>query len=115
MAFDDDPFPVNPDTDEYEVLDFLVRHHECGFGQSEIADRTNITESRVAKTIARLTEKGFVKRSDRTYCVDPDQVDVLKGRLKSINSVVQLFDGVPDDDAYAEEGWEDELPTIDRA
>lgn len=115
MPSDDDSFPVNPDTDEYEALDFLVRHHECGFVQSEIADRTNIIESRVAKTMTRLIEKGFVKRSNRTYCVDPDQVDVLRERLKSINSVVQLFEGVPDDDAYAEEGWEDELPNIDRA
>lgn len=110
---DDDPFPVTPDTNEYEALDFLVRHHEYGFRPHEIAERIEINESSVAKTMRRLDEKDLVERSDEIYYVDPVRVDAIKARLKSFDTVARLFERTPDDDAYAEEGWEQKVPTID--
>jgi len=109
----DEPFPVTPDTNEYEALDFLVRHHEYGFPPREIAERTDINESSVAKTVRRLDENDLVERSDEIYYVDPVRVDTIKARLKSIDAVVRLFERAPDDDAYAEEGWEEQVPIID--
>ncbi|CAM3012197.1 helix-turn-helix domain-containing protein [Halobacterium salinarum] len=110
---DDESFPVTPDTNEYEALDFLVRHHEYGFSPREIADRTDINESSVAKTMRRLDEKDLVERSDGIYYVDPVRVETLTARLKSVDAVVRLFEATPDDDAYAEAGWEEQVPTID--
>ncbi|MGB9960749.1 MarR family transcriptional regulator (plasmid) [Halobacterium sp. MBLA0001] len=110
---DDEPFPVTPDTNEYEALAFLVRHHEYGFSPREIADRTAINESSVAKTMRHLKEKGLVEGSDGIYYVDPVRVETLTARLTSVDAVVRLFEGTPDDDAYAEAGWEEQVPPID--
>ena len=108
----DEPFPVKPDTNEYEALSFLVAHREYGFTPSEIADHTDINESSASKTMARLFEKGFVERSEGAYYAAPDRADTLKQRLTSLDSASQLFESVPNDDVYAEEGWEDEMPSI---
>jgi hypothetical protein len=110
---DDEPFPVTPDTNEYEALDFPVRHHEYGLPPREIAERTDINESSVAKTMRRLDENDLVERSDEIYYVDPVRVDTIKARLKSIDAVVRLFERAPYDDAYDEEGWEEQVPIID--
>jgi len=109
----DEPFPVKPDTNEYEALSFLVAHREYGFTPAEIADHTDISGSSASKTMARLFEKGLVERAEGAYYVDPDRADTLKQRLTSLDSAVELFESAPSDDAYAEEGWEDQVPSID--
>lgn len=109
----DEPFPVKPDTNEYEALSFLVAHREYGFTPSEIADHTDIDGASASKTMVRLFEKGLVERSEGAYYAPPDRVDTLKQRLESLDSASQLFESVPNDDVYAEEGWEDEVPSID--
>lgn len=109
----DDPFPVKPDTNEYEALSFLVAHREYGFTPSEIAAHTDINESSASKTMARLFEKGLVERTEGAYYADPDRVDTLKQRLKSLDSANRLFEAVPNDDVYAQDEWEDELASID--
>ena len=109
----DEPFPVKPDTNEYEALSFLVAHREYGFTPSEIADHTDIDGASASKTMVRLFEKGLVERSEGTYYAPPDRVDTLKQRLESLNSASQLFASVPNGDVYAEERWEDEVPSID--
>ena len=105
----DEPFPVKPETNEYKALSFLVAHREYGFTPSEIADHTEINESSASKTMARLFEKGLVERAEGAYYVDPDRAS----KLKSLDSASQLFESVPNDDVYAEEGWEDEMASID--
>jgi DNA-binding MarR family transcriptional regulator len=109
----DEPFPVKPDTNEYEALSFLVAHREYGFTPSEIAGHTEINESSASKTMARLFEKGLVERAEGAYYAAPDRADKLKQRLESLDSAIQLFESVSNDDVYAEEGWEDEMATID--
>jgi len=109
----DDPFPVKPETNEYEALSFLVAQREYGFTPTEIADHTDICKSSTSKTMARLFEKGLVERSDGAYYVEPDRADTLKQRLESLDSAVEFFDSTPNDDAYAEEGWENDVPSID--
>ncbi|WP_049923894.1 MarR family transcriptional regulator [Halopiger djelfimassiliensis] len=109
----EDPFPVKPDTNKYQALSFLVTHREYGFTPDVIAEQTEISESSASNTMERLFEKELVERSDSAYYVDPDRADKLKRRLESLDSAVQLFESAPSDDAYAKEGWEDELPSID--
>lgn len=109
----DDPFSVKPDTNECDALSFLIAHREYGFTPAEIADHTDISESSASKTMARLFEKGLVERSEGAYYVDPERADTLNQRLTSLDSAVELFESASSDDAYAEEGWEDEVPSID--
>jgi len=108
----DEPFPVKPDTNEYEALSFLVANHQYGFTPAEIADHTDINNSSASKTMARLFKKGLIKRSDGVYYIDPERADTLCQRLESVDAAVQLFESTPDDDAYAEVGWEKKLPSI---
>ncbi|WP_323173194.1 helix-turn-helix domain-containing protein [Natrialba sp. PRR66] len=108
----DEPFPVKPDTNEYEALRFLVANQEYGFTPLEVSDQTNISKSSASKTMARLFKKDLAKRSNGAYYVEPEHVNKLQQRLESLDAAVQLFESTPDDDAYAEEGWEEDLPSI---
>jgi hypothetical protein len=62
--------------------------------------------------MTRLFEKGLVERAQGTYYVEPERTDELKRRLDSLDATARLFEKAPDD-AYAEPGWEDEVPSID--
>lgn len=110
---DSDPFPVRPGTNEYTALSFLVSHREYGFRPSEIGERTDISKTSASKTMARLFEKGLVERSEGVYYVAPERATDLERRLNSIDAAERLFEAAPEDDAYAQEGWEDDLPSLD--
>lgn len=107
------PFPIKPETNEYYVLSFLIRNRGSEFSAAEIKNGAEIDKTDTSKTIDRLLERGLIESSDGVYYVDPDRADWLKQQLKSLDSAVQLFESTPTDDAYAEEGWEDTLPSID--
>lgn len=107
-----DSFPVKPGTNEYNALSFLVANREFGFTPAEIAERTAISDGSASKTMARLFEKGLVERAQGTYYVEPERADELQRRLDSLDATERLFETAPDD-AYAEPGWEDEVPSID--
>ncbi|PHQ44490.1 MarR family transcriptional regulator [Halorubrum sp. C3] len=108
----DDRFPIEPDTNEYCALSFLIAHREYGFTRREIADRTALNKTAVSNTMDRLFEHGLIQRVDNVYYVDPSRASELKRRLESLDSLVQFFESAPDD-SYAEEDWEQELPTFD--
>ncbi|PHQ38004.1 MarR family transcriptional regulator, partial [Halorubrum persicum] len=78
----------------------------------EIADRTALNKTAISSTMNRLFEHDLVKQADNVYYVDPNQANELKRRLKSLDSLIQLFESAPDD-SYAEDGWERELPNLD--
>lgn len=107
-----DSFPVKPETNEYHALSFLIANREFGFTPAEIAERTRISDASASKTMTRLFEKGLVERAQGTYYVEPERADELKRRLDSLDATARLFETAPDD-AYAEQGWEDEVPSID--
>lgn len=107
------PFPVKPQTDEYEVCSLLVRNRGYAFTSAEIADETGISESDVSDVLSQLLDEDMVKRTEDIYYLTPEQADVLKQRLESVDAAVRLFEAAPEDDAYAEAGWEDNLPSID--
>ena len=109
---DDETFLVNPESAEYEALSFLVVHHEYGFTPQEIAARTDLNETTASNTIAQLVEDGFVEQAENVYYIDPRRVDELTNRLRSLDSAVELFEVTPDDDRYAQEDWEQEVPSI---
>jgi DNA-binding transcriptional ArsR family regulator len=110
---DGEPFPIKPGTNEHEALSFLLNNRDYGFTPTEIADRTTISEASASKTMIRLFDKGLVDRSQGMYYADPDRADDLKRRLDSLDAAVRLHQSVPDDDAYAEHGWEEDVSSID--
>lgn len=109
---DNESFPIKPKSAEYEALSFLVIHHEYGFTPQEIADRTALNKTAASSTMAQLFEKGLVEQAENVYYIDPRRVDELTNRLRSLDSAVELFEVTPDDDSYAEEDWEQEVPSI---
>ena len=109
----DEPFPVKPESNEYKALSFLVTHYEYGFTPREIAARTALDKTTAVNALARLFENELINRADDVYYIEPHQVEELKHRLESLDSAVRLFEATPNDDSYAEEGWEQEVPSID--
>ena len=109
---DDKSFPVKPESAEYEALSFLVAHHEYGFTPQEIAAQTSLNKTTASNTMAQLVEDGFVEQAENVYYIDPRRVDELTNRLRSLKSAVELFEVTPDDDSYAQEDWEQEVPSI---
>jgi DNA-binding MarR family transcriptional regulator len=107
-----DSFPVKPGTNEYHALSFLVANREFGFTPAEIAERTTISEASASKTMTRLFDKGLVERAQGTYYVEPERADELQRRLDSLDAAARMFERAPDD-AYAEPGWEADVPSID--
>jgi len=107
------PFLIKPVTNEYEALSFLAAHHKYGFTLNEIAARTALSRTTALNTMTRLFENGLVERTENVYYINPRRANELKQRLESLDSTVQLFESAPTDDIYAEEGWEQELPSID--
>ena len=105
------PFPVTPGTNEYDALSFLVRNRDYGFTPTEIATRTDVAVTSASKTMTRLFDKGLVERVQGVYFVDPDRGDDLQRRLESIDAAERLHESAPED-AYAEPGWEDQVPSI---
>jgi len=106
-------FPVKPESNQCKALSFLVTHHEYGFTPREIAARTALDKTTAVNALARLFENELINRADDVYYIEPHQVEELKHRLESLDSAVRLFEATPNDDSYAEEGWEQEVPSID--
>ncbi|MDL0126519.1 MarR family transcriptional regulator [Halobacterium salinarum] len=107
-----DAFPVKPETDEYTVLSFLVAHRGTEFTLDEIADHTNIRESSATEAVMQLRDGGLVTQSEDHYYVNQEEGQELPQRLESLDAVVRLFEATPADDGYAEQGWEDEVPSL---
>lgn len=109
----DEPFPVNPESVEYEVLSFLVTAHEYGFTPQEIAAQTGHSKATVSDTVAQLVENGLIKQTESIYYIEPWRVDKLTNRLRSLDAAVKLFEVTPTDDSYAESGWEQDVPSLE--
>lgn len=109
---DDTRFPVLPDTDEHTVLSFLVRNSGERFTPREIVDQAGVSKVNIPDILENLFEHQLISCAEDTYYVDPEQGMELKRRVESIDAVVQLHDTTPDNDSYAEDGWEDQLGSI---
>ena len=108
----DNSFPVTPDSTEYTTLGFLVAHCEKRYSPEEIATHIEISATEVSNAVAQLVEWGLVQQAATDYYVDPAQAEEIRPRLRSLDTVVQLFETAPTDDAYAEPGWTDEVPSL---
>ena len=107
----DEPFLVKPETGEYEVLCVLVANQKDGTTSDEIVAKTELSTSRAVETLGLLSKSEIVYQEDGVYYIGSEQAERLKRRLKSVDAAVQLFESTPDD-AYAEEGWRDQVASI---
>ncbi|MDV7350977.1 MarR family transcriptional regulator [Halorubrum distributum] len=105
-------FPVTPGSSEYTTLGFLVARCGRRFSPDEIAAHTDISATKVSNAVAQLVEWGLVQQAATDFYVDSDQAEEIRQRLRSLDAVVQLFETAPTDDAYAESGWTDEVPSL---
>jgi len=107
----DEPFPIKPETADYEVLRVLVTDYEDGATPAEIAANTELSTSRAAESLGALSKSALINHENGVYYVNPDQADRLKRRLESVDAVEHLFESTPDD-VYGEPGWDDQVPSI---
>ncbi|WP_324759474.1 MarR family transcriptional regulator [Haloarcula montana] len=105
----DDPFLVKPETDEYDITSFLVRNQESSFTPSEIASTLDVTENEASRVVSSLYERDLASRSQGSYYVDAETAKILRHRLTSVDSAERLHTTAPDNDAYAEDDWEDDV------
>lgn len=107
----DEPFPIKPETVDYEVLRVLVTDYKDGATPAEIAANTELSTSRAAELLGALSKSALINHKNGVYYANPDQADRLKRRLESVDAVEHLFDSTPDD-VYGESGWEDQVSSI---
>ncbi|MDB2274331.1 MarR family transcriptional regulator [Halorubrum ezzemoulense] len=108
----DTRFPVLPDTDEHTVLSFLVRNGGERFAPHKIVEQTSVSELNISAILENLFEYQLICCSEDTYYVNPEGRMELKHRLESIDAAVRIHDTAPENDSYAEDGWEDQLGSI---
>lgn len=89
-AREDADVPVKPGTNEEAALRFLAANPDHGWPPKAIADGTEIPESSVTKTVARLHEKELVDRSSGYYFVAPERRDEIQGFLGDLHQLAEL-------------------------
>jgi len=60
-------FPVRPETNEQELLEFLTINSDYAYTPKELAEETTVNEGSVNKTLSRLREKGLIEKAEEGY------------------------------------------------
>lgn len=106
---DDEAPPVTPGTNAHELLEVLLDHPDMGFSPKELAELTEVPHSSVHKTLARLREKGLVRKVDSYWAVADDIAASSVANLVSLRSI----DAEYGDDAYGEDDdWAETAPDL---
>jgi DNA-binding IclR family transcriptional regulator len=98
--FDDEPDDVldlQEGTQPYRILQFLARHDEQAFTQTEIHDATEIKRGSVGAALSRLQDRGLVRHRGRYWAVAEDD------RLASFAAQTGASSASTTDDYYGEE------------
>lgn len=111
---DDDPIDVRPGTNEARVLAVFMKHPNTAFTKMELAERGDVKQTSVYKTVDRLLEKGLVEwHADGEHVhVNHDRRDAIYRRLRSFKDA-STFERLFDDDYFAEHpDWDEDLPDL---
>lgn len=101
--------PVRPGTNAHELLVVLLDHPDMGFTPKELAELTTVPHSSVHKTLARLREKGLVRKVDSYWALAED---VAASRVANVVSLQQI-EAEYGDDAYGnDDEWAAEVPDL---
>lgn len=82
-------FPINPGTNAETALRFLAANPEFGWPPAKIAERTDINEGSITKTMQRLHDKDLVDRISGRYFVNPEFQEEITGLLGDLHNVAQ--------------------------
>ncbi len=105
----DEAPPVKAGTNAHELLSVLLDHPEMGFSPKELAELTEVPHTSVHKTLARLREKGLVRKVDSYWAVSED---IASSRIANVVSLQQI-EAEHGDDAYGEDDdWAEEVPDL---
>lgn len=105
---DEDSPPVRPGTNAHELLSVLLDHPDMGFSPKELAELTDVPHASVHKTLARLREKGLVRKVDSYWAVTDD---IASSRIANVVSLQQI-EAEYGDDAYADDDWAEDAPDL---
>lgn len=84
-------------TQPYHILQFLARHDDKAFTQTEIHEETDIKRGSVGAVLSRLEERGLVRHRGRYWAIGEDD------RLASYAAQTQASAASTTDDYYGEE------------
>lgn len=105
----DEAPPVKAGTNAHEILSVLLDHPEMGFSPKELAELADVRHSSVHKTLARLREKGLVRKVDSYWAVADD---VAASRIANVVSLQQI-EATYADDAYGkDDDWAEAAPDL---
>ncbi|MFW6321241.1 MAG: MarR family transcriptional regulator [Halohasta sp.] len=101
---------VTPGTNAHELLAVLLEHPEMGFTPKELAELTDVPHSSVHKTLARLQDKGLVRKLDSYWAAAED---VAASQVANVVSL-QEIEAEYGDDAYGNngDGWTQAVPDL---
>ncbi len=105
----DETPPVKPETNAHELLSVLLAHPEMGFSPKELAEMTDVSHSSVHKTLARLREKGLVRKVDSYWAVTDD---TAASRIANVVSLQQIEAEYGDDAYGADDDWAETVPNL---
>lgn len=100
----DETPPVKPETNAHELLSVLLDHPDMGFSPKELAEMTSVPHSSVHKTLARLRERGLVRKVDSYWAVADDVAASRVANAVSLREIEAEYgdDAYGDDDEWAE-------------
>jgi DNA-binding transcriptional ArsR family regulator len=92
--------PVDPESNAFQILQFLARRPKLGFKPSEIGEAVEIPEGSVSPTLARLEQRGLVEHESPYWSAgDDDRLASLDGTIHTMRA----FEERHDDDEF--DGW----------
>ena len=105
----EDTPPVKPNTNAHELLTVLCNHSDMAFSPKELTELTDVPHASVHKTLARLREKGLVRKVDSYWAVAED---VAASEVANVVSLQQIEAEYGDDTYGADSEWADEVPDL---
>jgi DNA-binding transcriptional ArsR family regulator len=101
--------PVRPGTNAHELLLVLLEHPDMGFAPKELAELTDVPHSSVHKTLARLRDKGLVRKVDSYWAVAED---VAASRIANAVSLQQIERDYGNDAYGKDDDWAETVPDL---
>lgn len=101
--------PVKPNTNEHALLSMLAEHPDKAFTAGELSTVTDVPIGSVSKSLARLLDKGLVRKLDGYWAVADDRVATRVASILSLEAIEARYG----DDVYGRsDDWVDDLPDL---
>jgi DNA-binding transcriptional ArsR family regulator len=78
---------LDPESNAFAVLSFLVDHPDTGFTPAEIHEATELPRGSVGTTLSRLDDRGLVRHKEPYWAADERGIEAFTAVLRSLQSV----------------------------